>query len=50
MKLLTRQGVLVEEMGQTCLAEPDADADEARTLRPLPPAPHQLGAAAQAGL
>ena len=25
MKLLTRRGVLVEEMGQTCLAEPDAD-------------------------
>jgi hypothetical protein len=27
--------VLVEEMGQTYLAEPDADGDEARTLRPL---------------
>jgi hypothetical protein len=24
MKMLTRRGVLVEEMGQTCLAEPDA--------------------------
>jgi len=35
MKLLTRRGVLIEEMGQTCLAEPDADGDEARTLRPL---------------
>ena len=35
MKLLTRRGVLVEEMGQTCPAEPDADGDEARTLRPL---------------
>ena len=35
MKLLTRRGVLVVEMGQTCLAEPDAGADEARTLRPL---------------
>jgi hypothetical protein len=35
MKLLTRRGVLVEEMGQTCLAEPDADGDEVRTLRPL---------------
>jgi hypothetical protein len=35
MKLLTRRGVLVEEMGQTYLAEPDADGDEARTLRPL---------------
>ena len=35
MKLLARRGVLVEEMGQTYLSEPDADADEARTLRPL---------------
>ena len=35
MKLLTRRGVLVEEMRQTYLAEPDADGDEARTLRPL---------------
>ena len=35
MKLLTRRGVLVEEMGQTYLAEPDAGGDEARTLRPL---------------
>ena len=37
MKLLTRRGVLVEDMAQTCLAEPDADGDgdEARTLRPL---------------
>ena len=35
MKLLTRRGVLVEEMGQTYLAEPDADGEEARTLRPL---------------
>ena len=35
MKLLMRRGVLVEDMGQTYLAEPDADADEARTLRPL---------------
>jgi 2-oxoisovalerate dehydrogenase E1 component alpha subunit len=34
MKMLTRPGVLIEEIGQTCLAEPDAD-DEARTLRPL---------------
>jgi hypothetical protein len=32
MKLLTRRGVLVEDMGQTYLAEPDADGDEARTL------------------
>jgi Putative transposase len=35
MKMLTRQGVMVEDMGQTCLAEPDAEGDEARTLRPL---------------
>jgi hypothetical protein len=35
MKLVTRRGVLVEEMGQTYLAEPDADGDERRTLRPL---------------
>ena len=34
-ELLTRRGVLVEDMGQTYLPEPDADADEARTLRPL---------------
>ena len=27
--------MLVEDMGQTYLAEPDADGDEARTLRPL---------------
>jgi hypothetical protein len=35
MKLLTRRGVLVEDMGQTYLAEPDDDGEEARTLRPL---------------
>ncbi|HRH85856.1 MAG TPA: hypothetical protein PLO41_03320 [Rubrivivax sp.] len=35
LKLLTRRGVLVEEMGRIFLAEPDADGDEARTLRPL---------------
>ena len=35
MKMLTRRGVLVEDMGQTYVAEPDADGDEARTLRPL---------------
>ena len=35
MKMLTRRGVPVEEMGQSYLAEPDADSDEARTLRPL---------------
>jgi serine/threonine-protein kinase len=32
---LPRRGVLVEDTGQTYLAEPDADGDEARTLRPL---------------
>ena len=35
MKLLTRRGVLAEEIGQTDLAELDADGEEARTLRPL---------------
>jgi hypothetical protein len=36
MKMLTRRGVLVEETGQTWLADPHhADGDEARTLRPL---------------
>jgi hypothetical protein len=35
MKMLTRRGVLVEDMGQTYLAEPDDDGEEARTLRPL---------------
>jgi hypothetical protein len=27
--------VLLEDMGQTWLAEPDADGEEARTLRPM---------------
>ncbi|HEY6356492.1 MAG TPA: transposase [Burkholderiaceae bacterium] len=35
MKMLTRRGALVEDMGQTYLAEPDPDGEEARTLRPL---------------
>jgi hypothetical protein len=35
MKLLTRRGALVEQMGYTYLAEPGANGDEARTLRPL---------------
>ena len=35
MKLLTRRGVLIEEQGQTYLADNDADSDEARVLRPL---------------
>jgi hypothetical protein len=35
MKLLTRQGVLVEEEGSTCMADNDTDSDETRLLRPL---------------
>jgi hypothetical protein len=35
MKMRTRQGVPIEEMGHTWLADPNADGDEARTLRPL---------------
>jgi hypothetical protein len=35
MKMLTRRGVLVEDMGQTYLAEADDNGEEARTLRPL---------------
>jgi hypothetical protein len=35
MKLLTRRGVLVEEQGQTYMADSDDDSDEARVLRPL---------------
>ena len=35
MKMLTRWGVLIEEMGQTWLAEPDAGRGDARTVRPL---------------
>jgi hypothetical protein len=35
MKLLTRKGVLVEEQGQTYMADDDSDSDEARVLRPL---------------
>ena len=35
MKMLTRKGVQIEEMGQTYLAEPDDDGEEARTLRSL---------------
>jgi hypothetical protein len=35
MKMLTRRGVLIEEMGQTWLADPNVDGHEARTLRPL---------------
>ena len=35
MKMLTRRGVLIEERGQTCLAETDDDGEETRTRRPL---------------
>jgi hypothetical protein len=35
MKLLTRRGVLIEEQGQTYMADNDGDSDEARALRPL---------------
>ena len=35
MQMLTRRGVLVQDMGQAYLAESDADGEEARTLRPL---------------
>jgi hypothetical protein len=35
MKMLTRRGVLVEDTGRSWLAEPDADGEEAPTLRPL---------------
>ena len=35
MKLLTRRGVLIEEQGQTYMADNDDDSDEARALRPL---------------
>ena len=35
MKMLMHRGVLVEDMGQTYLAEPDTDGEKSRTLRPL---------------
>lgn len=35
MKMLTRRGVLVEDVWQTWLAEPDADEELARTRPPL---------------
>lgn len=34
MRMLTPCGVLIEEAGQTYLADPDADGEEVRTLRP----------------
>lgn len=35
MKMLTRRCVLIDDMGQTWLLEPDADGNEVRDLRPL---------------
>lgn len=35
MKMHTRRSMLVEDMGQPWLAEPDTDGEEARTVRPL---------------
>jgi|GEM_PF-2894513 len=35
MRMFTRRGVLVGDMGQTWLAEPAAEGEKARTLRPL---------------
>lgn len=35
MKMLTRRGELIAEKGQIYRAEPDADIEEVRTLRPL---------------
>jgi hypothetical protein len=35
MKLLTRRGLLVEDIGTMYLAEPDTDGEKACTLRPL---------------
>ena len=35
MKLLTRRGGLIEEQGQTYMADNDADSDDARALGPL---------------
>jgi len=51
MKMLTRRGVLVEEMGQTYLSGPDADGDEARPLRPLQAAacPYRIAFGPRAG-
>ena len=35
MKMLTRRGVLIEEMAHTWLADHNSDGNEARTLRPM---------------
>ena len=51
MQMLTRRGVLVEDMGRTYLAEPDADGEEAHTLRSLQAAAvsYQIAFGARAG-
>jgi hypothetical protein len=51
MKLLTRRGVLIDEIGQTYLADPDADGAKARTLRPLQAAAvtHRVALSPRAG-
>lgn len=36
-KMITRPGMLAEDMGRIWLAEPDVDGEEARTLQPLRP-------------
>jgi len=35
MKVLTRRGVLVEEERASCLADSNAESDDARSPRPL---------------
>ena len=51
MKMLTRHGVLVEDLGQTWLAEAGADGEEARTLWPLQAAaiPYRIAFGPRAG-
>lgn len=51
MKMLTRRRVLVEDISQTYVAEPDEDGDEAPTLRPLQATPitHLLVSGPRAG-
>jgi Putative transposase len=50
MKLLTRQGVLVEEQGETYLAGNDSDSHEAGTLGRLQAAPVRTGQVRKHGL
>jgi hypothetical protein len=40
LKLLTRHGALVEELGSIYIADNDDDSDDARTLRPVQAAAH----------